>query len=217
MSNKNEFGKNLKVRKVEATLIKEAGDFLVNVVRREYVTSFEKNLSHEIKEDIRTKQEAGELWIDPTQQLAITFGSTKGEGVITHRFNAQGFLRKDDSEVSEEMLGKADIMVIDGYVCQESKTEKGFYERIESPEKTEKALNILFGFMNKLGFTNEEEAVEDCLQRAITDKYSVVATVIEDEYDGKTRFVISKFTKPSLDDVEPVEEEVTASDFEKKK
>lgn len=213
------FGRTLKVRKVEATLIKEPGDYVLAVVRREYVTSFEKNLNHDEKEDIRAKQEAGELWIDATPQLAITFGDNSGKGVITHRFNAKGYLRQDDPEVTDEMLEKDNIIVIDGYVCQESSEEKGFYERIESPEKTEKALNILFGFMNKLGFTNEDEDVETCLQKAIDDKYLIVGTVSNEEYDGKERVVISKFSKASAEDVEGSEENaaVTEADFEDKK
>jgi hypothetical protein len=213
MNQMNEFGRTLNVRKVEATLIKEIGDYVLSVVRREYVTSFEKNLSHEMKEDITTLQENGELWIDATPQLAITFGSVNGDGVITHRFNAKGYLRQDDAEVTDELLEKEDVLVIKGYVCQESKEHKGMYERIESPEKTEKALNILFGFMNKLGFTNEEEDVETCLQRAIDEKYPIVGTVDTEEYEGKERLVISKFSKATLEDVTPEEDEVTDEDF----
>ena len=65
-----------KVKKVQATLIKEAGDFIMNLTRFEFINSFEKNFDHDLKADITTKQEAGELWADPTPQIAITFGCT---------------------------------------------------------------------------------------------------------------------------------------------
>lgn len=204
---------SMMMKKVEATLIKEAADYLVVITRREYATSFEKNLDHDIKEDIRSKQEAGELWIDPTPQIAITFGSTEGKGVITHRFNARGYLCKDDQGVTDKLLEKDDIMVIGKYVCKES--DNNLYERIEAPEKTEKALNILFGFMNKLGFTNTEQSIEDALKIAIDSKIPIVATVKQEEYEGKNRMVISKFTRPTLEDVTTVDEEaIQKEDFE---
>lgn len=205
--------KNLKVKKVESTLLKETGNYLMNVTRFEFeMDSFQKNFDHEVKENIKELQEKGELWIDPTPQLAITFGSTEGKGVITNRFHAKGYVSKDDPEVTEDMLNKDGIMTIGKYVCKE--TKKG-WERIEAPAKTEQALNILFGFLNKLGLTNEEEDIETALTRACEDKYSIVITVSENEYDGKTHLYCEKFSKATLSDVENVEEEVTASDFEK--
>ena len=206
--------KDLKVKKVESTLLKETGNVLMNVTRFEFgMDSFQKNFDHEIKDNIKELQEKGELWIDATPQLAVTFGGTKGEGVITNRFHLKGYLGKDDAEVTEKMLNKDGIMVIGKYVCKE--TKEG-WERIEAPTKSEQAMNILFGFLNKLGLTNEEETVDVALTRARDDKYSIVVHVAENEFEDKTHLYCEKFTKASLADAEGTDETVSASDFEKK-
>lgn len=200
--------KSLKVRKVEATLLREAGSYVAAVVNFEFINSFEKNFKHELKEDLKELIEKGEMWCDPTPQIAVTFGDKDGRGVITHRFNAKGYLNYDDPEVDEKMLQRKDIMVIGNYVCKETKNG---YERIESEQKTESALRMLFSFINKLGITNEELSVEDALVRAKENNMLIVIDVAEDEYNGKTRTVISKFTRATLEDAEK-SSEVTDDD-----
>lgn len=205
-----------KIEKVVATLISTEGNYIMNVVNFEFINSFEKNFEHEIKEGLREAQEAGEMWIDPTPQLAITLGSVEGYGVITHRFNAKGYLNQDDSEVSDEMLNDDNVMVIGNYVCK--KVDEG-WERIEAPEKTATAMNMLFGFLNKLGFTNEDQSIEDALNTARTDKYVITAVVEEDSYQGKDRMVVAKFFKTKLEDMPNDDDDDMPSeaDFGKKK
>ena len=208
--NATEMLKSLKVKKVDATLIKESGDYVMTITNFEFINSFEKNFNHELKDNIQDLIESGKHWCDPTPQIAITFGDKDGQGVITHRFNAKGYLCADDSEVTTEMLNRDDIMVIGKYVCKQ--TEDG-WERIESPEKTESALRMLFTFLNKLGFVNEDMDVNGALTKALKDKYYIVATVDNEEYDGKDRLVITKFSRARLEDVEPVEDEISEKDF----
>jgi hypothetical protein len=191
--------KSLKIRKVEATLLGEAGDYLLQVVNFEFMNSFEKNFNHEIKENIKELQEVGKLWCDPTPQIAITFADKDGKGLITNRFNCCGYVYSDDPEVTDEMIDREDIMPIGKYVCQQS--DDG-WKRIESSEKTESALRMLFSFLNKLGFTNEKMDVETALETAVKDKYLIVGTVAEDDYEGKTRHIIEKFSTPKLEDTE---------------
>jgi len=205
------FLKKLKVRKVEATLLKEAGDYVLQVVNFEFMNSFEKNFNHELKENIRDQIEAGKIWCDPTPQIAVTLGDKDGKGVITHRFNASGYLQNEDAEVTKEMLDRDDIMTIGKYVCEQ--TDDG-WKRIESEEKTESALRMLFSFMNKLGFTNENMEVETALETAVKEKYFIVGTVDDEEYDGKSRLVITKFSKAKLEDVEDTDEDkIKEGDF----
>lgn len=202
--------KSLKVRKVEATLLREAGSYVATIVNFEFINSHEKNFMHELKAGLKEAIEAGEMWCDPTPQIAITFGDKTGKGVITHRFNACGYLHADDAEVTDKMLQRNDILVIGNYVCQQTKDG---YKRIESEEKTESALRMLFSFINKLGITNEELDVEEALNTAKADQYNIVIDVAEDEYNGKTRMVIEKFHRAKLEDLEPVEDDVTDDDL----
>jgi hypothetical protein len=203
--------KSLKIKKIDATLIKKAGDYVMAITNFEFINSFEKNFNHELKDNLTELIEQGKHWCDPTPQIAVTLGDKDGQGVITHRFNAKGYLQKDDPEVSKKMLDKDNIMVIGKYVCQQS--DEG-WERIEAPEKTESALRMLFTFLNKLGFTDEEMDVVTALERAMKDKYYIVVTVDEEEYEGKDRLVITKFSRAKLEDIEADEEaEVSSKDF----
>lgn len=202
-----------KVQKVTASLIQAEGDYVMQITRFEFMNSFEKNFDHDTKDGIREAIEAGKMWSDPTPQIAITLGDREGNGVITHRFNGCGYLRSNDPEVTEKMLEKEDILVIKGYVCKQNKD--GHFERIESPEKTEKAMNMLHSFINKLGITNEELSIEEALKTARDDKYFISVVIIEDNYEGKDRFIIEKFHKVNIDDLETVEKvAASASDFD---
>jgi len=206
--------KDLKVRKVETTLLRTEGDFLMNIVRFEEINSFEKNFNHDLKADLKSQQEAGEMWIDPTPQVAITFGSTEGKGVITDRFNLRGFVHADDSDVTDDILKRKDVLVIKGYVCKENKD--GLYERIVHEERTEKAINRLYSLLNKFGYTTDDYDVETALKEARDEQIPVVATIQIDDYEGNDndRYVITKYRAPKekevLDEEVP---EVTAEEF----
>lgn len=202
-----------KVQKVTASLIEAEGDYTMQITRYHFTNSFFKNYEDEMKDGIKEDIEAGKMWSDPTPQILITFGDKDGNGVISDRLNGCGYLKSTDPEVTEKMLNEKDILTIKGYVCKQNK--EGHFERIESPEKTEKAMNMIHSFINKLGITDEKVSIEDALKTARNDKYFINTVIIEEEYEGKSRFVIEKFHKVDLNDLEPVEEvNATTSDFD---
>lgn len=204
--------RNLKNKKVTASLIETAGNYIMNVVRFEFINSFEKNFDHEEKDGLREKIEAGKHWADPTPQVAITFGDKDGNGVITDRLNGCGYLNQNDSEVTDAMLAAKDVLVIGDYVCKQNKD--GQFERIESPEKTEKAMNMIYSFINKLGITNEDVSIDDALKTARDDGYVIGVVIEDDEYNGNAQLKITKFHKVDLEDVEEEEPALKQASFE---
>jgi hypothetical protein len=202
-----------KVQKVTATLIAVEGDFVMQITRFHFTNSFLKNYEDEEKDGIREDIEAGKMWNDPTPQILVTLGDKNGNGVVSHRLNGCGYLKNTDPEVSEDMLNGKGILVIKGYVCKENKDGK--FERIESPEKTEKAMNMIHSFINKLGITDEKLSIEEAIKRATDNKYLINATIINDHYEGKDNFIIDKFSRVNLDDLEETEEPAASeSDFD---
>lgn len=204
------------VEKVQATLIENAGTYVMNLVRFEFMNSFEKNFDHDEKDGIREQIEAGTMWCDPTPQVAITFGDKDGKGVITDRLSGAGYLHADDKEVTEEMLNEEGILTIGEYICKQN--EDGHFERIASPEKSAAAVKRLHEMINKFGITDTKMSIKDALQKIRDDKYFITVNIEDKEFGGKDYLRVDSFSKTNLEDIEEEEKDaVDATDFDKAK
>ena len=208
--------RELTIEKVVGNLITIPNEYLMHVARVEFeLDSFQKNFSHEPREGLKELQENAELWADPTPQIGITFtdASKEQHGAISDRLHAKGYVHSDDEGVTDEMLDREDVLVIEDYVCVKN-PETGLYERMEDPERTKKAIKMIFEFMNKLGFEKPEN-LEVALARAKKEKYTIVANVVKSTYKGKSHLEIDSYRKAKLEDMESTEEvdAITEEDF----
>lgn len=78
-------------------------------------------------------------WDDPTVQLAVTFASTDGHGVHTHRFNLQGF--KPWDTLTEKEQKSDDFVQLGKYACKKNK--RGQLVRLPDKDKSATAVGML--------------------------------------------------------------------------
>ena len=142
------------------------------------------------------------VWEDPVPQLAVVAVSTEGKGGITHRFNGCGYVKFDDLSKKDVESGKFED--VKGYAVTE---KDGHKVRKEDPVKTQSCLNILNQFYSALGM-KEGSSIDD-LNRAIEDGYTFMADVVNDPYDGRDQFRLTRFRKASA-----VEEPAESDDFD---
>lgn len=164
-----------------------------------------------------TPRPAGDLpeWSDPTTQLAVTFASTEGHGVHTHRFNLQGF--KPWDQLTEEQQKSEDFVQLGRYACKLNKKE----QLVRLPDKDKSAtaigmLDQLFAALTlpvgssvyaKDGKTEEGEAdPKRSLEYAISNATPMTITLRYDE--EYTNWEIVSFGKVTAE-TEPAEQEQT--------
>ena len=126
---------------------------------------------------------------DGTPQLAVVFVSTTGDGVITHRYNGQGFKKYADLPAKDIQSGR--FLDIDGYACTRDK--KGNVVRIEDEQKTEACKSILSGLFNSLGLPVGSGM--DGLDRAVQDGYELAIDVVSEDYEGKEQLRVKRTRK----------------------
>lgn len=136
-------------------------------------------------------------WANATPQLAITVVDVNGKGGLTHRLNGCGFVKFDD--LTSEQLESGNYTEINGYACYEDKD--GDTVRLECPDKTEACANIMNQFATALGIAEGTNIIKG-LERAIEDKYEMRVTVVNDSYEGKDQYRLSKFKAVALETAE---------------
>ena len=176
--------KNKQIEKVVANLIKEAGTYRLRVMNYAYLNSFVQDFAGTIKPEVYEKINEGTLWAKPVGQLAITLGHVaddpkNSKGVITVRFQEEGFVKPEDADFDASLLDKKDHKVIEGYVCKLN-AEK-HWERIPSKEKTDACDRMVFSFFNKLGY--DEGSIDEVLQSAIKENAEIMGEVYIDHYE----------------------------------
>jgi hypothetical protein len=129
-------------------------------------------------------------WVDVHHQMAVTFASVKGAGLITNRFNSKGFERYD--ELTDEQRASGKFENVEGFACRKNK--QGQLERCESVSRTTECINILNKFAAALGIA-EGESLMDGIQRAIAEKRELVVLVKADVYKDKDQLVVKGFKK----------------------
>lgn len=136
------------------------------------------------KSNMKTAEELPE-WKDATPQLAVTLQGIDPEtgksiGVVTTRFNAQGYLRW--SELEEHGHNPDDYFAAgkDGYAVHEDSEM-----RVPSDFRTKQATNIMNEFLDACGieegteFNNEDDWKANLINREL------MVTVWRDTYEGK--------------------------------
>lgn len=131
-------------------------------------------------------------YVDVTEQLAITVVSTEGKGGMTHRLNAEGYVKFAD--LSDEEIKSKKFFAVGDYAC--AKNKAGKLERIPDEKRTASCDNIMDQFMAATGLP-EGSSIED-LDLAIQNKNEFQVVVINDEYDGKDQFRIKAFKKAAV-------------------
>ena len=207
--------KNKQIEKVVANLIKEAGNYRLRVMNYAYLNSFVQDFAGTIKPEVYERINAGELWAKPVGQLAITLGHVaddpkNSKGVITVRFQEEGFVKPDDADFDASLLDKKEYKVIDGYVCKLNSEKR--WERIPSKEKTEACDRMVFSFFNKLGY--EEGSIDDVLQNAIKDGAEIMGEVYIDTYEDSQIPKVKKWfvARETADEAE-FQAEATSDEF----
>lgn len=192
MSNVHDFFGGFKVSKPEVNVL-TAG--IHNVcISKVLPTDASHKYSGELKDDVKP-------WVDKHYQLAVTYTSVDGKGVITDRLNTRGFTRFDELTEADRKSGKYEN--IEGYACI---TTKAGLERVDSVERTNQCKNII----NKLAFAaglKEEENLIEGFEAAIAEKRQLTITVSSDTYEGKDQLRVTRFA--SVKTVKTV-----SSDFE---
>lgn len=131
-------------------------------------------------------------YVDVTEQLAITVVSTEGKGGLTHRLNAEGYVKFAD--LTDEEIKSKKFTAVGDYAC--AKNKSGKLERIPDDKRTASCDNIMDQFMAATGLP-EGSGIED-LDLAIQNKNEFQVVVINDEYDGKDQFRIKLFKKAAV-------------------
>ncbi len=163
------------------------GENIVYLSRYEQTSSFKKY-------DGSPKDELPE-WKDEGPQLAITVtaGEEGKNGALTHRLQMYGFVRFD--ELSDKQIKTGKYENIGGYACV--KTKAGATVRIIDEERTQKCTNILMQFCNALQIPvateDDESTIGPGLDKAIAEKTLFKATVVNEQYEGKDQYRLSKF------------------------
>ena len=153
---------------------------LVRIVLLDSFTNFDGSEKEELPE-----------WEDAVPQLAIVAMSKEGKGGITHRFNGSGYVRYD--ELSKAQLKSGKYEDCNGYAVLE---QDGHKVRTEDPAKTESCKNILNQFFSALGM-EEGSGVED-LDTAIENGNTFMADVVNEPYQGRDQFRLTKLRKSPL-------------------
>ena len=131
-------------------------------------------------------------YTDATEQLAITVVSTEGKGGMTHRLNAEGFLRFAD--LTDEEIKSKKFTNVNEYACARNKANK--LVRIPSEKKTAQCDNIMDQFMASTGLP-EGSTIAD-LDDVIQSRAEFQVVVVNDEYDGKDQYRIKSFKKAAV-------------------
>lgn len=128
-------------------------------------------------------------YVDTTEQLAITVVSTEGKGGMTHRLNAEGFVKFD--ELTDEEIRSKKFTNVNGYAC--AKNKAGKLQRVPDPKKTQACDNIMDQFMAATGLP-EGSTLQD-LDTVIENKTEFQVVVVNDEHEGKDQYRIKSFKK----------------------
>lgn len=176
-----DFFKSIKVERPEFNLL-GVGEHNVRLIRAEETDSFSQFNGEEKK--------SLPLWKDRTPQLAVTVVSAEDgkSGGLTHRLNGLGYIKYND--LSDDQKESGDYEDVQGYACVLN--EEGDLVRIMSEERSKQCKNILNQFAAAVG-GKEGDNLGDTLTRAIANKTTFKATVVNDEYDGKEQLRLSRF------------------------
>ncbi len=176
-----DFFRTFKVSKPEFVTLKE-GEQVVRIIRAEVLTSFQ-NYNGSPKEDSKE-------WANATPQLAITVVAAEDgkSGGLTHRFNGCGYRKYN--ELSEKELASGKYEDIEGYACYKDK--EGDVVREESDDNTKACENILNQFAMAMQFPEGSDLM-DSIEEAIQAKAAVKVTVINEPYNEKDQFSLSRF------------------------
>jgi len=176
-----DFFKDFKVAKPEFQLLPE-GEQVVRLLRVELLNSFQQYNG--------TAKDELPQWENATPQLAVTVvASEEGKnGGMTHRFNGCGYRKYDELTKAEKDSGKYED--IDGYACYTD--DEGDMIREEDPDRTEKCANIINQFASALQI-EEGEDLMPALNRAIEDQVAFRVTVVNEPYEGKDQFRLTRF------------------------
>lgn len=187
------FFRSLGVAKPEFQHLAE-GVNIVRILRIEETDSFSQ-FKGTVKDELPE-------WSDPTPQLAITFVSAeKGKsGGITHRYNGKGNKKYDDLTDAEIASGKFEN--VRGYACVYNKQNQ--LVRVEDPEKTQMCANIINQLATALRIeeSDEEGALMEGLENARIEETCVQITVVNEQYNGKDQYRVTKPKMVSLATVE---------------
>ena len=178
---RKDFFENFTSTATQVNLLK-AGKNIPVKISRYVMTDSRHNFDGSDKDDLPEYEDA-------TPQLAVVFVSTTGEGVITHRYNGQGFKKYSDLSAKDIQSGK--FINIDGYAC--TKDRKGTLVRIEDEEKTKSCHSILSGLFNSLGLP-EGSGMED-LDRAVQNEYTLAIDIVSEDYEGKEQLRVKRTRK----------------------
>lgn len=176
-----DFFKSLKVTKPEFQLLAE-GEHVVRLLRIETMTSF-------LQYNGQPKDELPE-WQNATPQLACTVvAAEEGKsGGMTHRLNGAGYAKYD--ELSEKEIKSGKYEDVKGYACY--KDNEGDLVRLESDERTDACKNIMMQFAAALQLEEGTNVIES-LQEAIQAQTTFRVTVVNDPYEGKDQYRLSRF------------------------
>jgi len=176
-----DFFRSFKVSKPEFVTLKE-GEQVVRIIRAQVLTSFQNY-------DGSPKEESKE-WTNPIPQLAITVVAAEDgkSGGLTHRFNGEGCRKYN--ELSEKELASGKYEDIEGYACYKDKD--GDVVREESDDNTKACENIINQFAMAMQF-EEGADLMNSIEEAIQTKATMQVTVINEPYNDKDQFSLSRF------------------------
>jgi hypothetical protein len=177
----SDYFKSFKVAKPEFQLLKE-GEHVVRLLRVEVLNSFQQ-FNGATKDELPP-------WKNATPQLAITVvAAEEGKsGGMTHRINGCGYRKYDDLSAKEIKSGKYED--INGYACY--KDEDDDVVREEDEERTQSCANIINQIANAMKI-KEGTPLLAGLEEAIADQTNFKVTVVNEPYDGKDQFRLTKF------------------------
>lgn len=142
-----------------------------------------------------TLKSPGKPYANPCEQLAVTFVALDKSGVITHRLNAEGY--KVFSLLPQEQQESGEWTDVDGYACKINE-KTGKLERQPDDIKTAKAEGIFDQFFYATGLP-ENSGIED-LDFVIAEQTPMRIKVINDIYEGRDQFRVSRFYRYSDND-----------------
>ena len=178
------------------------GKHLVMLLSFVITDSFKKNAAGDAKESLPE-------WVDPTDQLMVTFGSK--DGLITDRVNFGGYKKWDDLDAAIKAKGK---ITSNGksYPIKESATggyvlfqENNEWKRIPDEKRTKQAISRVDSLFAALHLP-EGSSLED-LQAVVDSKVPVEITVVSKSYsktgnedDAVDTFSIGSFRKVAVEE-----------------
>lgn len=157
-------------------------------------------------------------WCDATPQVALVFGSDKGEGTFTHRFSLLGYLKMSDVPEADR---KNFVPVATGkttkdgtpieYACKEDvlRDEEGVafvdengnelkgLQRVKSEKATATAIAQIQKLASAMRIpegTDVLSTIASELQKKASERTKFCVTIKEITYAGNTRFDVAGFS-----------------------